>query len=167
MNSGAGHLALSRRFGNFASLRFDPSGQSQVVFRSVGPVQVAGQSARAPPHSVRAGTPQAEARSQAGAPSAVCSSPMDLSAGAPPPQNPWSSGLDGGPSSSRQEPLHRHPPALIRFPSQGDVGAQTRLADTRRGHGPPVFQPSWTDQVEYEDRLDTLGPTLGQAPGSP
>ena len=32
-------LVLSRRFGEFASLQFDVSGQPQVVFRSVGPVQ--------------------------------------------------------------------------------------------------------------------------------
>ena len=56
-------LALSRWSSNFASLRFDPSGQPQVVFLSVGPIQAARQSARAPPHSVSAGTSQAAARS--------------------------------------------------------------------------------------------------------
>ena len=86
-------LVLSRQFGDFASLRFDFSGQPQVVFHSVGQVQPSRQSARAPPHSVSTSTPQAAAQSQAGAPSVVYSSPMDLSVGAPPPQTPWSSGL--------------------------------------------------------------------------
>ena len=101
-------LVLSRQFGEFASLRFDPSGLPKVVFRSVGPIQVARQSARAPPHSVSAGTLQAASRSPAGAPSAVRSSLMNLSVGAPLPQAPWSSGLGGGPSSSRLGP--HHPP---------------------------------------------------------
>ena len=93
-------VALSCRVSDFASLRFDASGQPQVVFHSVGPIQPSSQSARALPHTVSTGPPQAAARSQAGAPSAVHSSPMDLPVGAPPPQAPWSSGLDEGPSST-------------------------------------------------------------------
>ena len=78
-------LALSRRFGDFDSLRFDPSGQPQVVFCSIGLIQAARQSAQAPPHSVSAGTPQTAVRSPAGAPSVVRSIRMDLSVGAPTP----------------------------------------------------------------------------------
>ena len=70
-------LALSRWFGEFDSLLFDVSGQPQVVFHLVSPVQLSRQPARAPPHSVSTGTPQAAAQSQARAPSAVRSSPMD------------------------------------------------------------------------------------------
>ena len=61
-------IALWPLFGDFVSLRFDVSGQPHVVFRSVGPIQVARQTARAPSHSVSNSTPQADARSPAGPP---------------------------------------------------------------------------------------------------
>ena len=48
-------LALSHRFGDFASLRFDSAGQPQVAFRSVCSVQPCMQPARAPPCSVCTG----------------------------------------------------------------------------------------------------------------
>ena len=128
-------LALSRRFSEFASLRFDPSGLPQVVFHSVGPIQVARQSARAPPHSVSAGTSQTAVQS-------------------PAPQAPWSSDLGGGPSSSRLGPHYPPPTRLTRLRSQGEFGFQAGPKDTRRGYGPPVSQPSWADQLEYQDRLD-------------
>ena len=57
-------LALSHHFGEFASLRFNPSGLPQVVLHSVGPIQAARQSAWAPPHSVSSGTSQAVGRSR-------------------------------------------------------------------------------------------------------
>ena len=76
--------------------------------------------------------------SQAGAPSTVRSSPMDLSVGAPPPQAPQSSGLDGGPSSSRPGPHHPPPPPLVPIRSQGDFGYQAGSAETRRDYGPLV-----------------------------
>ena len=117
-------LALSRRFGDFASLRFDVSGQPQVVFHSVGPVQPSRQPARASPHSVSTGTPHAAARNPDGAPSKVRSSPMNLSVGAPPPQAPWCSGLDGGPSSFRPGPHLPPPPPLVPIRSQRDFGYQ-------------------------------------------
>ena len=142
------------RFGDCAFLRFDVSGQTQVFFHSVGPVQPCRQSARAPPHSVRTSTPQTAARIHAGAPSALSSSPMDLSLGGPPPQTPWSSGLDGGPSSSRLGPHHPPLPVLVPIHSQGDFGYQAGSADARRNYGPPVPQPSWAYQVEYQDRLE-------------
>ena len=109
---------------------------------------------RAPPHSVSGGTPQAAARSPAGAPSAVHSSPMDLYVGALLPHAPRSWGLDGGPSSLRPGPHHPPPPPLIRIRSQGEVGFQAGLTDTRKGYGASVSQPSWADQVEYRDMLD-------------
>ena len=72
----------------------------------------------------------------------VRSSPMDFSLGGPPPQTPWSSGMDGGPLSSRTGPHHPPPPLLVLIRPQGDFGYQARPADTRRDYGPPVPQPS-------------------------
>ena len=126
-------------------------GQPQVAFHSVGPVQPCRQPAQAPPHSVGTGTPQAAARSQAGDPSAVHSTPMGLSLGGPPSQTPW---MDGGPLSSRLGPHHPPPPPLVPIQPQGDFSYQAGHADTRRDYSPPVSQPSWADQVEYQDRLD-------------
>ena len=121
-------LALSRRFGNFASLRFDVSDQPHVVFHLVGAVQPPRQSARAPPHSMSTGTPQAASRSQAGAPSVVRSSPMDLSLWiCPLPLTPWSLGLDGGLSSSRTGPHHPPPPPWFPFVRKGISVARQRL----------------------------------------
>ena len=106
-------LLLSRWFREFASLLFDASGQPQVVFRSVGPVQSCRQPARALPHSVSTSTPQAAAQSQARAPSVVRSSPKILSFGGPPPQTPWSSGMDGEPLFSRPGSHQPPPPPLV------------------------------------------------------
>ena len=90
-------LALSHHFGEFGSLRFVSAGLPQVAFHSIGPMQPCRQPALAPLHSVTTGTPPAAARSQAGGPSMVRSSPMDLSVGGPSSQTPWSLGMDGRP----------------------------------------------------------------------
>ena len=71
-----------------------------MAFNSVGPVQPCKLPALAPPNTVSTGTPSAAARSQDGAPSMVCYSPMDLSVGGPSYQTPWSSGMDGRAMSS-------------------------------------------------------------------
>ena len=150
-------LALLCQFSEFASLRFDPSGLPQVVFHSVGLIQAARQSARAPPHSVSAGTSQAAVQSPAGAPSALRSSPMDLSVRAPPPQAPWSSDLGGGPSSSRLGPHHPPPTPLIRLCSQGEFGFQAGPMDTRRGYVPRV--PSPPGPISWSIRIGWTWPT--------
>ena len=145
-------LALSCRFGDFASLRFEVSGQPQVVFRLVGSVQPSRQSARAPHHSVSSGTPQAAAWSQAGAPSMVHSSSMDLSLGVLPLRLHGPREWMGDPRLLDRAPitlLH-----LVPICSEGDFGYQAGFADTRRDYSPLVPQSSWADQVEYQDRLD-------------
>ena len=74
----AHQLALSRRFRDFAFMRFDSAGLPQVAFNSVGPVQPYRHPAQAPPHTVSTGTLSAAARSQAGAPSLARSSSSDF-----------------------------------------------------------------------------------------
>ena len=150
-------LALSRRFGEFASLMFDPSGLPQIVFRSVGLIQAARQSARLPPHSVTAGTSQTAARSLAGAPSTVRSSPMDLSVGAPPPQAPWSSGLGGGPLSCRPGPHHHPPPPLIRLRSQGGLVSRQGLQTPGGVTIPRCLSPC--GPIRWSIRIDWTWPT--------
>ena len=79
---------------------------------------------------------------------------MDLSVGGPPSQTPWSLGIDGRPLSSRLGPHHPPPPPLVPIQPQRGYVYHAGPVDTRRGYGPPVSQPSWVDQVEYQDMLD-------------
>ena len=64
-------IVWSRRFGEFASLRFDASGQPQVGFVWSALCNLVGSLPRAPPHPVSTGTPHAAAQGHPGAPSAV------------------------------------------------------------------------------------------------
>ena len=108
---------------------------------------------------------------------------MDLSVGGPPSHTPWSSGMDGRHLSSSLGPHHPPPRPLIPIQPQRDYGFQAGPVDTRRDYSPPVSQPSWADQAEYQDRLDManyqewlmetgrqpnyLPPSMDQAPSPP
>ena len=78
---------------------------------------------------------------------------MDLSLGVHPPRlhgrRGWMEGLCL--LDYHLGPYHLPQPPLVPIQQQRDFGYQAGPADTRRDYGPPLPQPSWADQVEYQD----------------